>query len=329
MIEPSPDVLTPSVELLTRVASLYHLQGMTQEEIAAKLGLSRPKVGRLLKQARDVGIVEITVHVHPSLAMPLESELSSRFGLRVVVVSDQPDEAAQRAQVGKAAAIALDRLLIDGATVAVGMGRNVKAVSEQAAGLRKRPCTVISGIGGSAQVGEGLNSNDIATRLADALGGRFEGVYAPAYVESTGVRDAFLGHADIGRTLSRARNADIAIVGIGNAVPDSLVVRLGCISAEEMTRLSADGAVGDILGHFFNADGAPIAEWIEQRVVGLTRDDLRLIPDVIATASEATKAPAILGALQSGLINTLVISVATARGILTLVDTPPHRRSRP
>ncbi|SDT46720.1 sugar-binding transcriptional regulator [Jiangella sp. DSM 45060] len=316
MTESPPDALTPSVELLTRVASLYHLEGMTQEEIAAKLGLSRPKVGRLLKQARDIGIVEITVHVHPSLAMPLESELSARFGLRVIVAGDQPDETAQRAQVGKAAATALDRLLIDGATVTVGMGRNVKAVSEQAAGLRQRPCTVISGIGGSAQVGDGLNSNDIATRLADALGGRFEGVYAPAYVESTQLRDTFLGHADIGRTLSRASHADIAVVGIGDAVPDSLVVRLGCISAEEMARLREDGAVGDILGHFVNAEGAPIAEWIEQRVVGLTRDDLRKIPQVIAVASEATKAPAILGAVRSGLIGTLVISVTTARGLL-------------
>jgi len=317
----SPGRQPASVELLARIASMYYLEDMTQDQIATQLGLSRPKVWRLLRQAKETGVVEITVHLPPSLAMPVETELTARFGLSgAILVADQHDEAAIRAQVGRAAAGLLDRLLPDGGTLTIGMGRNVKAVSPQAAGLRPRDCTGVSGIGGSAQIGEGLNSTDIATRFADALGGKAEGIYAPAYAASESVRDAFLMHADIGRTIAHARGADLAIVGVGDAVDDSLVVSLGCITTEDMARMRQDGAVGDILGGFFNAGGEPVAEWIEDRVVGLTREDLRKIPAVIAAVSEKAKSAAVLGALNSGLVHTLVASVGVARQVLELAD---------
>lgn len=311
------------MEMLARVASMYYLEDMTQDKIATQLGLSRPKVWRLLRQAKETGIVEITVNLPSSLAMPVETELTSRFGLSgAIVVADQHDESAIRAQVGRAAAGLLDRLLPDGGTLSIGMGRNVKAVSQQASGLRPRHCTVVSGIGGSAQVGEGLNSTDIATRFADALGGKAEGIYAPAYAESEDVRDAFLTHADIRRTIAHARGAGLAIVGVGDAVDESLVVSLGCITAKDMARMREDGAVGDILGGFFNVRGEPVAEWIENRVVGLTREDLRKIPVVIAAVSEEAKSAAVLGALNSGLVHTLVTSVGVARRVLKLADRP-------
>ena len=236
------------MEMLARVASMYYLDDMTQDQIAKQLGLSRPKVWRLLRQAKETGVVEITVNLPASLAMPVETELTSRFGLSgAILVADQHDESAIRAQVGRAAAGLVDRLLPDGGTLAIGMGRNAKAVSQQADGLRPRPCTVVSGIGGSAQVGEGLNSTDIATRFADALGGKAEGIYAPAYAESADVRNAFLTHADIGRTIAHARGADLAIVGVGDAADDSLVVGLGCIAAKDMARMQAAGLLADRL----------------------------------------------------------------------------------
>src|SRR5690606_25218173 len=97
-----------------------------------------------------------------------------------------------------------------------------------------------SGIGGSSLTGEGLNSNDISSRLADATGGRSEGIFAPAYTEDEAVRASFLAHGDVRRTLEHAREADVAVVGVGDAQRDALVVRLGCISAEEMDQLRAN-----------------------------------------------------------------------------------------
>src|ERR1700684_3393070 len=128
----SPGRQPVPMEMLARVASMYYLDDMTQDQIAKQLGLSRPKVWRLLRQAKETGVVEITVNLPASLAMPVETELTSRFGLSgAILVADQHDESAIRAQVGRAAAGLVDRLLPDGGTLAIGMGRNAKAVSQQ------------------------------------------------------------------------------------------------------------------------------------------------------------------------------------------------------
>jgi DNA-binding transcriptional regulator LsrR (DeoR family) len=309
----------PSIELLTRVASMYYLEDMTQESIASQLGLSRPKVWRLLTQARETGIVTISVNLDPALAVPIETEMTARFGLaRTILVVDQGDEDSVRANAGREAISLIERTMREGSIVTVGMGRSARAVSFAAAGAPARRCTVISAIGGSAQISEGLNSNDVATRLAQALGGSAEGIFAPAYAESQEIRDAFLRHDDIRRTVEHAREADIAIVGIGDADDESLVVRLGCITRAEMARMRRDGAVGDILGSFFNSEGQPIASWIEDRVVGLTGEDLRAIGNVVAVAPETSKAESILGALNSGIVDTLITSLSAARRILEL-----------
>src|SRR5450432_3555131 len=117
--------LSQDIELMTRVASMYYLEDINQGDIAAQLGLSRPKVGRLLRRAKQEGIVEITVHTHPALSMRLESDLQTRFGLRqALLVSDQGDENTQRAQVARMVASFLAREFQAGMTMAVGMGRN-------------------------------------------------------------------------------------------------------------------------------------------------------------------------------------------------------------
>ena len=315
----SADALTQDIELMTRVASLYYLEDSTQGEIADALGLSRPKVGRLLKRAREEGIVEITVHTHPSLSMRLEAELTRRFGLRqALLVSDQRDEETQRAQLARMVASFLTRSLHDGAVVAVGMGRNTGAVPDQVGTVPPRRCTFISAIGGSPLVGQPINPNDICRRLADRFGGASESLYAPAYAASRSVRDSFLSHGDIRQTLDRAAQADYALVGVGDARDDSAVVQMGCFSVEEMNHLRGAHAVGDILGFFFDVEGRPVADGMESRVVALGPEALRSIPSVIAMASEASKTTALLGALRTGIVDVLATSIADARAVLAL-----------
>ncbi|MGA3184810.1 MAG: sugar-binding transcriptional regulator [Candidatus Dormibacteria bacterium] len=313
------------IELMTRVASRYYLEGMTQEAVARSLRLSRPKVGRLLDRARRVGIVEITVNVPPELGLQVEAELVSEFGLdQVLLVNDQTDEAGQRASVARATAGLLRRRLSDGDVIALGMGRNVGAVPDFVGTPPARAVTFVSAIGGSPLVDTGVNPNEICRRLAEAFRGTAEVLYAPAYAETPEVRDAFIHHDDVRDVLGHARAASVALIGIGNARDDSAVVRMGCFSASEMRRLRDRGAVGDILGSFFDADGHGVADGIGDRVVAIGRADLERIPCVVAICSERDKGDAILGALRSGMVNALVTSLSTARNVLDLSG-----RSRP
>ena len=307
------------IELMTRVASQYYLEGMTQEAVARSLRLSRPKVGRLLDRARMTGIVEITVNVHPDIGLQIEAALVSEFGLnQVLLVNDQSDEAGQRASVARAAAGFLKRQLSDGDVVALGMGRNVGAVPDFVGTPTPRAATFVSAIGGSPLVDTGVNPNEICRRLAEAFAGTAEVLYAPAYAETPAVRDAFINHDDVRDVLERARAANVALIGIGNARDDSAVVRMGCFSVSEMRRLRDRGAVGDILGSFFDAGGRTVIDGIGDRVVAIGRADLEAIKCVVAICSERDKGDAILGALRSGMVNVLVTDLSTARTVLEL-----------
>jgi DNA-binding transcriptional regulator LsrR (DeoR family) len=307
------------IELMTRVASQYYLEGMTQEAVARSLRLSRPKVGRLLDRARTVGIVEITVHVPRDLGLQVEAALVAEFGLdQVLLVNDQTDESGQRASVARAAAGFLKRQLGDGDVVALGMGRNVGAIPDFVGTPPPRAATFVSAIGGSPLVDTGVNPNEICRRLAEAFGGNAEVLYAPAYAETTQVRDAFIHHDDVREVLDRARAADVALIGIGNARDDSAVVRMGCFSVSEMRRLRDRGAVGDILGSFFDAGGHVVVDGIRDRVVAIGRADLEAIKCVVAICSERDKGDAVLGALRSGMVNVLATNLSTARTVLEL-----------
>jgi DNA-binding transcriptional regulator LsrR (DeoR family) len=311
------------LDIMTRVACLYYMEDVTQAEIAARLGLSRPKVGRLLQKARSDGVVDIAIRTHPALSAQLEADLAGRFGLAgAVLVADQYSQDAQRAMAARAAGELLARSLRDGDVVAVGMGRNVGAVPDQLSQLAGRSCTFVAAMGGSPQVGTGINPNDISRRLAERFGGQAESLYAPAYADTAASREAFMGHSDVRETLARARLAHTALVGIGEALNDSAVVQMGCFSATEMETMREAGAVGDILGFFFDVEGRSAGGGIGERVVGLSSDDLMAVPRVIAVSSEEGKVRSVLGALHTGIVDVLVASIGTGRQVLAAADGP-------
>ncbi len=133
------------------------------------------------------------------------------------------------------------------------------------------------------------------------------------------LRDALYRNETVKMVLDRARRADVALVGIGDLSEDSNMVRMGWFSPEEVAEARLSGTIGDIMGYdFIDIHGRPSTTGMQGRVMGLTIRDLLRIPDVIAIASENTKAAAILGALRTGVINTLATSSTNAQTVLRL-----------
>lgn len=308
-----------SADTLVEIASLYYYQDITQEELSRRFSLSRAKISRLLKRAREDGIVEIRVHQHPGISNELEQEFISTFGIdRLLVSLDQRDPEAQRLAVAGLVANHLSRTLTEGMTVAVGMGRNVAAVSDCVAPTR-RAVTFMCAIGGSVRAGEHMNPDHICRRLAVRFGGESETLYAPALVADASLRDELYRNDTVKLTLDRARRADVALVGIGDLSEDSNMVRMGWFSPQEVAEARLAGTIGDIMGYdFIDIHGRASSANMQGRVIGLTTRDLSRIPNVIAIASENTKAAAILGALRTGAINTLATSSTNARTVLRL-----------
>ncbi len=306
-------------DVLVEIASLYYHQDITQEELSRRFSLSRAKVSRLLKRAREDGIVEIRVHQHPGISNDLEQEFIGQFGVQRLLVSlDQRDAEAQRLAVAGLVASHLSRTLTEGMTVAVGMGRNVAAVADGAAATR-RAVTFMCAIGGSVRAGEHMNPDHICRRLAVRFGGESETLYAPALVANAALRDELYRNDTVRLVLDRARRADVALVGIGDLSEDSNMVRMGWFSPQEVAEARLSGTIGDIMGYdFIDIHGRSSSANMQGRIIGLTTRDLARIPDVIAIASENTKAAAILGALRTGVVNTLATSSTNARTVLRL-----------
>lgn len=308
-------------ELLTEISAAYYVDGITQEEIAQKLGIPRLKVGRLLKKARDEGIVEISVRYHPVISAHLEQQLQQRFPVqRALIALDHPDENTQRMLVAAAVSGWLSQNLKDNQIIAVGQGRNVAAVADYVGGETVKHCHFISGIGGTHRPGDAINADHISRRLAKKYSGSSETLYAPAYVENKALKEAFMQNGTIKETLDRARKADIALVGIGDMNENSYMVQLGWFTPREILNANLhQGVIGDIAGYdFFNTQGQHVDTVMSERVIGLSIEELRNIPCVIAIASESTKAMAIMGALRIGAIDIIATSALNVRTILNM-----------
>lgn len=305
-----------SEDLLARIAWMYHIEDLTQKEIAQRLNISRVKVTRLLKKAREQGLVEIRIAKVPTAHLWLEKGLRDHFRLIdaiVVPTSVRPENL--RPVLAEAAAEYLCRALRPGMAIGLGMGRTLAEIPRfmqpQQAGI----CTFVEMVGG---IGRGLtfDSYKVSTQLADRCGGEVEHIYAPVIVETRMVRDALLGDPQIKAMLRRAAACDMALVSVGTVDLDSFLYLAGFSDEQGMRRLQEAGAVGDVLGHFYDINGQPVPSPVEDRLIGLSLRELKRIPRVICVAGGPAKVPAILGAVRGGYVNILIIDEGSANQLL-------------
>ena len=304
--------------LLAKVGALYYLQNQTQQQIADRLRLSRPGVSRLLGEARQRGIVQISVVPQDDgagewEAADLQAELEAAYGLHEAVVTP-PGPGGLAGRLGAAAAAYLARTVVPGMTVGVTWGTSLR---EMVRALRPAPVArtaVVQMTGGVGPDGDGAHAADLSRRLAALLGADLHVVQAPGVVSSPAVRDALLADPYVRRAVDAAGSVDVAFVGVGalstnpaldpgpeGAVPDGLRDRLG-----------AAGAVGDVALRFLDADGQPVLSPLDDRLVGVDLPTLRALPHVVGVAGGPAKVVAVRAALRAGLLDVLVTDVRTA-----------------
>ncbi len=312
--------------ILAEVATLYYLDGLNQERIARLLKRSVSTVSRLLAEAEAAGIVEVRVHQPVPVDPDLQTALVDRFGLRLARVLRTPPDEPHRLLplLGVVAARYLTTILADEAVVSVGWGTSLLEVVRAVNPGPWRGVRVVQALG---SLGSQLPAIDIAliTRLlAERVDGTPHFLPAPMIVDSELVRDALVQDPQLRQTLALARRSDIALVGIGLVEPEhSGMYRAGYIDAAALEETRASGAVGDLMVEFFDLGGRFLDVDVAHRVIGLRLPDLRQVGTVIAVAGGTLKAPAILGALRTGLLHVLVTDDATAHRVLDLADANP------
>ncbi len=312
-VAPLPD---PEVQLRTRIAWYYYIEGLTQSDIARRLGINRVRVNRLLAACRDDGLVQIRINSPLSACVALERALEHGFGLQAAIVVPAPLDAADLPTVlGAATGDYLSQRLVDRQSVGIGWGRTLRCSLHALRRRRLEGFSVVSLIGGLTRA-SAINTYETAALLANLLGAECYYMAAPAFASSEASRATFLEQEVLREVYNRARRVDLAVVSAGEAGEQSTSCRLGLVSPEDLASLRAAGAVGDLLGHYVDRQGRVVDHPINRRVVGLHPDDLHAIPEVVLVSGGASKLPVLRGVLTAGYCNTLITDETTAAALM-------------
>ncbi len=300
-----------------RAAWLYYVEEFTQGEVARELGVSRSTVVRLLRRAKETGLVRITLDV-PREVFEMERELERLYGLeRVRLVPDAGDEEKLKRWLGHAASELVAEMVDPGSTVAVGWGTTLRAMTDSLTGEQAtKGVRIVPIVGGLHRASSGTNSYWVAEKLGRYFHAPVRALYAPLIVEDRSMAEALMRDPDIGETLELVRRASLAIYSVGVLEDDATIVRLGYLPSEERVFLREHGAAGDIICRWIDVRGNPVELPSTLNPVGATLDDLKGIPKRLAIAGGQLKREALLGPLRGGFVTTLVTDDGTAAYLL-------------
>lgn len=306
-------------ELLAKVAAMYYEGDMTQSDIAAALDLSRVKIYRLLKEAREAQVVRVLIDWPLKRSPALEARLVERFGLEqaLALQTGATDPALLRRQIAQLAARCLESLLVDGARLSICFGSTTYEVISAIRPDFKANVTVMQATGSLPHALKEFDSSALTRQLAQKLGGEALYLSSPLLADNAEAAAVIREQAVVRQALEQVRRADIALVGIGDLNPaTSGFVRAGVADAAQLGSFRERGAVGDMAWQIFDRAGQPFPCELNGRIIGVTLDELRALPRTVAVAVGVNKAAAIAGALGSGVINVLCTDEATAARVL-------------
>ena len=304
-------------QLLVRLAWACEVEGMTQADAAERFGITRLRVNKALSEARKRGILRISVDSIYTAAAEAEWKLEHQFGLvRAIVVPSPQDAASVTPLVAAGLGSHLGDILQNQSLTRFGMswGNTLNLATRHMQPLNRPDLEIVSIMGGVSR-GSDVNGYEITTRLADLCNAEHSFFTAPLYAGSAESQKLFLEQDVIKDMLTKMRSCGAVGLATGD-LDSSLLVRDAIPSDVTAAELLALGGVGDIMGHVLHADGELIDHPINERVIGLSLDDLNKIENVILAAGGLQKVPVIAAALKRGFVDTLVTDENTAMALL-------------
>jgi DNA-binding transcriptional regulator LsrR (DeoR family) len=322
------------LEDLARVAEMHFKEHLDQKEIAARIHASRSTVSRMLRDAVELGIVEVTIR-HPfPRDHQLEQELIEHFGLEEawVLGRDSVTTDDDRVAFGALGAQCIAEQLRGGSKLAICWGRATRLVVENLQaldGAQVHLVQMIGSLGTSSVQNDGV---ELARLGARRLGGTYELLNAPLVVDDAEFAKSLLRQSAIDKVLRAAESADCALVGLGTIDPSSSAIHsAGFMTDRELDEATRLGAVGDVSGILIDALGRSVTSSFSARVIGLSLERLRNIKRVVGVAFGVEKAHIIRAAALGGHIRILVTDRAAARRVLELANAPiiPQSKQAP
>ncbi|WEZ82727.1 sugar-binding transcriptional regulator [Rhizobium sp. 32-5/1] len=307
--------------MATRAAWLHYAGGLTQAEVAKRLGLSSLKAHRLIMKANQDGLVKVYIDGEVSECVELEQKLSTRYGLDYCeVVPDFDPEDLPLKALGISGAQFLKREIEREGHVLIGMGhgRTLAACVEYLPRTTNNDVRFVSLLGGLTRKFS-ANPHDVIHRLAERTGAEAYVMPVPFFANTIEDRDVLFSQRGVREVFDLANSADLLLVGIGTVEREASLVATGMIEKSEIEEIKTGGGVGELLGHFFDRNGQPIETALSDRTFTMKREDLKN-RRIVAVAGGKVKARAIRSVLESRFLSGLITDERTAQTLMNDAD---------
>jgi DNA-binding transcriptional regulator LsrR (DeoR family) len=303
-----------SDDLVVTAANLYYLENLTQEEVACKLGLSRVAVSRVLKRARDLGFVQVSIRRPLPELFDLGLRLEKAWDLKVVrVVATGAGDESTLDNLGRAGAELVAYYGGPGKRIGAAWSRTVSSIVPHLKRPARPPLCVTELAGAYLEPGTPFG---VSWRLADKLGARLETIPAPILAATAEAKAFMMRERSVIQAFENGARVDLALVGLGGVDEEASIVRTGYVNDENLAEINDRGAVGDILMRYFDAQGRHIPMSFEDRAVSLEWEAITRLPLVIAMAFGPRKIAAMRGAMAGGVIQGLVTDRESSLALL-------------
>lgn len=262
--------------LAIRAAWLHYAGGMTQADVAKKLGIAGVKAHRLINRANQAGAVKVTIDGEIAECVALETQIAARFGLSYCEVApDLHEDGLPLRTLRVAGAGFLRRELDSGKACVIGFGhgRTLSEIVREMPRFNARDVQFVSLLGGLTR-NYAANPYDVMHRLADKSGAPSFVLPVPFFANTAEDREVLISQRGIRQVMELAERSDLKIVGIGAARPEASQVAVGMIESAEIEDVIARGGVGEILGHFFDAEGRIVETPLSARTLSVGLDAL-------------------------------------------------------
>jgi len=308
------------LRLMAKIARMYHERGLRQTQIAEELHVSQARVSRLLKRAGEVGIVRTIVAPPTGVYTDVEEALERRFGMvEAVVVDAAGSDETVTPVLGAAAAAYLETTL--GGSEVVGISSwsaTLLAAVEAMRPTRARlVSTAVQLVGGIGDPRVQMQANRLMAAFAQDTGADPVFLSAPGLLGSAAARRTLMRDPTLQTVMELWPRLSMVLVGIGSLEPSPLLRESGnALPEAEQELLRRAGAVGDICHRFFDAEGRHVVSDVDDRIIGISAEQLRSVGRRVAVAGGSRKHAALLAAVQGGWVNVLITDVESAEQLL-------------
>jgi deoxyribonucleoside regulator len=302
---------------IAKISRLYYIEGLTQQNIADKLKISRTKVSRYLTRARKAGIVEITINHTPEDFSNMEYQIEKKYRIRECIIVDTLENDGEIIRsMGERINNLLGRLLDNGSYIGIGWGYSMRELSRYINIVDKSDIKVVPMIGGLGRTGTGVHTNSVAKRIADRVGGISYMIHSPAVMDSRKVKQIMEKDSNVRAIMDMSEKIDTALIGLSDLGSESTLIKTGSFSEEDFRYLRRLGVVGDVNLIFIDREGRHVPNKIDERIVRVPLERLKKIKNVISVVFGKRKLEVLTAALRGHIINILLTDKDTAKYIL-------------